>query len=260
MSDPKEGAFVKVTIVDPDVAVRIDGIDMKKIRCADDRVVDKWWLEDYKSTGEVNLENGEFYLTIRPYWREVDPLPVWFQLENIGTTKLLVESVLTEGKPAFKNVSTLKSDKSISIAGCYKILYRCAVFSLEELSVLFINRIGKIIKDKLVSVGILKIGDLSGKETVELSKATGINVIRLAEFVRKAEIACAVKVSGDDYESIGNERIVDLLNTPVSTLVRKTGRTKEEIEELMDKLGDLAVAIDAKYLRKLSLEDLFEWD
>lgn len=260
MSDSKEGAFVKATITDPDVAVRIDGVHIKKVCCADDKVVKEWRLEDYKSTEEVNLENGEFYLTILPYWRQVDPLPVWFQLENTGTTKLLVESVLTEGKPAFKNVSTLKSGQSISIAGCYKILYRCAVFSLGELSVLFINRIGKIIKDKLVSEGILKIGDLTGKEAVELSKATGINTIRLAEFVRKAEIACAIKVNGDDYESIGDERIVNLLNTPVSTLVRKTGRTKEEIEELMDKLGDLAVAIDAKYLRKLSLEDLFEWD
>ncbi|MDI6655095.1 MAG: hypothetical protein QME59_04340, partial [Candidatus Hydrothermarchaeota archaeon] len=161
---------------------------------------------------------------------------------------------------AFKNVSTLKSGKSINIAGCYRILYRCAVFSLEELSILFINRIGRVIRNKLTSVGILKIGDLAGKEALELSKATGINVIRMAEFIRKAEIACAVRVRGDEYESIGDERIVNLLNTPVSTLAKKTGRTKEEIEELMDRLGDLAVAIDAKYLKKLSLEDLFEWD
>ncbi len=260
MSDSKEGAFVNVTITDPDVAVRIDGIDVKKMRYTDDKPVKRWWLEDYKSTEEVDLENGEFYLTILPYWRQVDPLPVWLQLENTGTTKLLVESVLTEGRPAFKNVSTLKSGKSINIAGCYKILYRCAVFSLEELSILFINRIGRTIRDRLASAGILKIGDLAGKEALELSSATGINTVRLAEFIRKAEIACTVRVNGDEYEIIGDERTVNLLNTPVSTLREKTGKTKEEIEELMDKLGNLAVAIDAKYLEKLSLEDLFEWD
>lgn len=256
MSDSK----VKVTITDPDVAVRIDGIEVKKIRYIDDKPARVWRLEDYQSTEEVDLENGEFHLTILPYWRLVDPLPVWFQLENTGTSKLLVESVLTEGKPAFKNVSTLKSGRSMSIAGCYKILYRCAVFSLEELSILFVNGIGRTIRDKLASAGILKIGDLVEKEAVELSKVTGINIVRAAEFIRKAEIACAVRVSGDDYESVGDERIVTLLNTPVSALVRKTGRTKEEIDGLMDKLGDLALAIDAKYLKKLSLEDLFEWD
>ncbi|MEE8168477.1 MAG: hypothetical protein V3T58_06355 [Candidatus Hydrothermarchaeales archaeon] len=260
MNSPTEGAFVKVTITDPDVAVRIDGVEVKKIGYLDNKVAESWRLEDYRSTEEINLEVGAFYLTLLPYWRRIDPLPVWFRLENTGTTQLLVESVLTEGGTAFKNVATLKSGRGINIAGCYKIEYRCAVFSLVELSVVYIDGVREKRKESLASAGIRRIGDLVGKEALELSKVVGISTLKLAELIRKAEMACAVEVSRSNYESIGDERIVNLLNTPVSTLVRKTGRTKEEIEELMDKLGDLTVAIDTKYLKRLSLEDLFKWD
>lgn len=86
----------RIRIVDPDV---VDRVGVEKRKTKDDGVVGKIWrLGNYQSTDDIDLEDGKFYLRLWPYFEIVDPLPVWFQLENTGTTKLLVESVLTEGK------------------------------------------------------------------------------------------------------------------------------------------------------------------
>lgn len=254
----KNETFVKVTITDPDIAVRIDGVHVRKIRSVDNREVERWDLEDYRSK-EIDLKNGKFYLSLLPYWRQIDPLPVWFRTDNEGTTNLLVKCILTEGKPGFKHVTTLKGGKGVNIAGCYKIEYRVLRHSLRNLSILFVDGIGRRYMDKIVkSTGIMDIGNLAGKDALNLSKTTGIRVTKLAELIRKAEIACAIRVNEDDYETISDKRIIELLNSSVDDLASRTNISKEKIEALMDTLGDLVVAIDDRYIRKLALVDLFE--
>jgi hypothetical protein len=252
-----EGVFAKLTIVDPDVAVRIDGIDVRKKRCSDDLEVKKWRLENYQSTEEIDLEDGDYYLSVVPYWRGIDPLPVWYSVKNTGAVKLLIKCILSAGGDAFKTVTTLKSDSEMNIAGCYNLEYKIGDLSLRNLSVLYINGLGWQNMKKLVSAGIMEIKDLAGKEAYTLSEKTGIRVAKLAEFIRKAEIACSIAVS-EGFEPIGEERVDNVIATKVGDIMRKTKISREEIEKMMDVLGNLVVAIDGKYLRKLQLADLFE--
>ncbi len=252
-----EGVFAKLTIVDPDVAVRIDGIDVRKKRCSDDREVKKWRLENYQSTEEIDLEDGDYYLSVIPYWRGIDPLPVWYSVKNTGTVKLLIKCILSKGGKAFKNVTTLKSGSEINIAGCYNLEYKIGDYSPLNLSVLYINGLGRQNMLKLVNAGIMEIKDLAGKEAYQLSEKTGIRITKLAEYIRKAEIACSIAVS-EGFEPIGKERVDNVIATKVGDIMRKTGRSKEDVEEMMDVLGNLTVAIDGNYLRKLQLKDLFE--
>ncbi|MBU4373298.1 MAG: hypothetical protein KKD69_05825 [Euryarchaeota archaeon] len=252
-----EGVFAKLTIIDPDVAVRIDGIDVKKVRCSDNKIVKPWRLENYQSTEEVDLEDGDYYLSVIPYWRQIDPLPVWYSVKNTGTVKLLIKCILSKGGKAFKNVTTLKSGSEMNIAGCYDLEYKIGDYSLRNLSVLYINGLGRQNMLKLVKAGIMEINDLAGKEAYQLSEKTGIRITKLAEYIRKAEIACSIAVSGE-FGIIGDGRVDHIIATKVSDILRKTGKSREEVEEMMDDLGNLAVAIDGNYLRKLQLEDLFE--
>lgn len=252
-----EGVFAKLTIVDPDVAVRIDGIDVKKVRCSDNKIVKKWRLENYQSTEEIDLEDGDYYFSVIPYWRLIDPLPVWYSVKNTGTVKLLIKCILSEGGKAFKNVRTLKSGSEINIAGCYRLEYKIGDFSLKNLSALYINGLGRRSMLKLVDADIMEIKDLAGKEAYQLSEKTGIRITKIAEYIGKAEIACSIAVSGE-FDIIGNVRVDHIIATKVSDIMKKTGKSKEEIEGMMDALGNLAIAIDGSYLRKLQLQDLFE--
>ncbi len=252
-----EGVFAKLTIIDPDVAVHIDWIDVRKRRCSDNLEVDKWPLENYQSTKDVDLEDGDYYLSVIPYWRQIDPLPVWYSVKNTGTVKLLIKCILSKGGKAFKNVTTLKSGSEMNIAGCYALEYKIGDYSLRNLSVLYINGLGRQNMLKLVNAGIMEIKDLAGKEAYQLSEKTGIRITKLAEYIRKAEIACSITIP-EGFEAIGENRVDNVIATKVSDIMKKTGRTREEVEEMMDALGNLAVAIDGNYLRKLQLEDLFE--
>jgi hypothetical protein len=238
-----EGVFARLTIVDPDVAVRIDGIDVKKVRCSDNKIVKTWRLEDYQSTEEVDLEDGDYYLSVIPYWRQIDPLPVWYSVKNTGTVKLLIKCILSEGGKAFKNVTTLKSGSEMNIAGCYRLEYKIGDYSLQNLSVLYINGLGRRNMLKLVNAGIMEIKDLVGKEAYKLSEETKIGITKMAEYIRKAEIACNIAIS-DEFEIIGGKRVDHIIATKVSDIIRQTEKTREEVEEMMDVLGNLAVAID----------------
>lgn len=254
----KEGAIANVSITDPDISGRIDALLVQKVQTSNNKVVKNWRLMNYQATEDIDLEDGKFYLKIFPYFINIDPLPVWFRVDNNGSENLLIQCVITEKRPGFKNVKKLRSGESIDIAGCYKLEYRVVRFSLRNLGVQFVDGVGRVYRNRLLPLGIMKIGDLAGKEALELSKATKIPVIKLAEWIRKAEIACGLKVSQEEFESIGEELVIDLLNTPVDDLVEKTGRTKKQIEELMDTIGNLTIVIDADYAKKMPLENLFE--
>ncbi len=130
-----EGVFAKLTIVDPDVAVRIDGIDVKKVRCSDNKIVKTWRLENYQSTEEIDLEDGDYYLSVIPYWRGIDPLPVWYSVKNTGTVKLLIKCIQSKGGKANKNVTTLKSGSEMNIAGCYNYEYKIGDYSPLNLNI-----------------------------------------------------------------------------------------------------------------------------
>ena len=253
-----EGAITKVTISDPDISGRIDALHVQKVKTSNDAVVKEWRLVNYQSTGDIDLKNGEFYLKVFPYYINIDPLPVWFTVKNNGTKSLITQCITTERRQGFKNIKRLRSGEEMDIAGCYRLEYRVVRFSVGNLGVQVVDGIGRKRRDKLVSMGIMKVSDLCGKEALDLSKVTGISVMRLAEYIRKAEIACEIKVSEEDYESIGEETIIELLNTPVGDLVKRTGRTKTEIEELMDTIGEITIVIDATYMRNLSLNTFFE--
>ena len=154
-------------------------------------------------------------------------------------------------------LENLFDDKDIDITTYPTLERKITCLSLGGLDAQFIDGVGKINKDKLIHAGVMKIADLVGKEALELSRATHISIMKLVEYIRKAEIACSIGVSGKKYEKIADEKIVDLLNTSVDDLVRKTRRTKKEIEELMNALGNLTVAIDARYMKNMSLKNLF---
>lgn len=252
-----EGAITKVTISDPDISGRIDALLVQKVKTSNDAVVKTWRLVNYQSTGDIDLKNGEFYLKVFPYFINIDPLPVWFIVKNSGTKSLITQCITTERRQGFKNIKRLKSGEEMNIAGCYRLEYRVVRYSAGNLGVQVIDGIGRRRRNRLVSKGVMKVSDLCGKEALELSKATGISVMRLAEYIRKAEIACGIKVSEEDYGSISEETIIELLKTPVEDLVKKTKKTKTKIEELMDTIGDITIVIDAAYMRNLSLDTFF---
>lgn len=252
-----QGAYARLTIIDPDVEVRIDGIDVRKMRCSDNKEVKNWRLENYQETEEIDLEDGDYYLSVVPYWRGIDPLPVWYSLKNTGTVKLLIKCILSKGGKAFKTVTTLKGDSEMNIAGCYQLEYRIGDLSLRNLSVLYIDGVGRRNMEKLTQSGIMEIKDLAGKEAYVLSKKTGIKVSRLVEFIRKAEIACSIVVS-EKFDAVGEDTVDKIIATKVSDIKEKTGTSIEEVENLINALGNLAVTIDHSYLKQLQLVDLFE--
>lgn len=253
-----EGIIVEAKIEDPDIRGRIDALRVLKVKSSNDRVVRTWRLVNYQSTGNINLEDGAYYLKIFPYFINIDPLPVWFKVFNHGTTPLFIQCITTERKPGFKNIKKLKGGEKMDIAGCYRLEYRVVAAWLGDLGVQLIDGVGRRYRNKLVPAGILRVEDLAGKEALALSKIMGISVMRLTEFIRKAEIACGIEVDGDVFEKIGDRKITRLLNTPVSVLARDAGVSTKKIEELMDVLGNVAIAMDNACVNKLVLEDLFE--
>ncbi len=254
----KKGTITNVSITDPDISGRIDALLVQKTRTSNNSVVQSWNLVNYQSTDDIDLKNGNFYLKIFPYYINIDPLPVWFKVGNNGTENLTVQCIITEGKHGFKNIKKLGSGESMDVAGCYRLEYRVVRFSLGNLGIQLIDGIGRTYRNKLVAAGIMRINDLCGKKALEVSKNTGIPVIRLAEWIRKAEIAISIHVSGEKYKRIAGEKISVLLRTPINDLMKKVGRTKKEIEGLMDVLGNLTVTIDDKYMKNMRLENLFD--
>lgn len=240
-------------MIDPDP---IDRVRVQKVRTSDEGSVQSWNLSPGQTTGDIDLEEGNYFVKLVPY---IDPLPVWFKLDNKGDTKLDVQCILSYGTQlGFKTVDALKPGKSLNIPGCQDLEYRVLCFSMQNQSIINIDGIRLKYYQKLAAIGIRQIKHLAEKDLPTIYEATKITVPKLAEFIRKAEILCATKVSPDDFETIGDERIIPLLLTPIEDLVRKTGKSKGKVEALIDQLENLTVALDAGVIRKLQLKDLFE--
>lgn len=117
MEVPKRD-LVEIRIVDPDV---IDAVNVQKIRTRNNAPVESWNLNCGRSTGEVDLKNGTFYLKIVPY---IDPLPVWFKVMNKGNSNLTPQCLLSADQTQFKDLMLLESRSSINIPGCLHLEYK----------------------------------------------------------------------------------------------------------------------------------------
>ncbi len=123
--------ITRVRIVDPDV---VDRVLVEKRKTKNDAVVEKWRLGNYQSTPDINLAKGKFYLSLFPYFENVDPLPVWTKVYNKADGKLMMKCVLTEGGKEFRNLGTIEKHNNMDIPTCLNIEYRvmCFLKSTEE--------------------------------------------------------------------------------------------------------------------------------
>lgn len=111
----------KIRIVDPDV---VDRVLVRKRNTKNDAVVEEWRLGNFDSTPDIDLEGGKFYLSLFPYFENVDPLPVWYKAYNNGDGKLIAKCVLSEGGKEFRNLGVIDKGKTLIIPACLNLEYR----------------------------------------------------------------------------------------------------------------------------------------
>ncbi len=260
---PEATAMVQATIVDPDIRVRIDGVHVRKRRTSNRKQVGKGWdLENYQSTREVSLGNGIYYLEMEPYWRQIDPLPVWVEVKNTGTIPLSVECVVTQGLKRYKRLTVIKADESFNVPGIYDILYRVEVSTLPDLHVNYLKGISKRSGRFFESAGFFRIRDLKDQDAAELSSMINIKYIKswkLAGFIRQAELACRIKLDADDFEKISHWSLKKVYDTPVPELAKESGQPEKNVNTMMDRLGELTLAIDYRYIRRITLGMVFKY-
>ncbi len=252
-------AKVQVTIVDPDIRIRIDGVHVYKRRTSNGQQEGKWALEDYESTREIDLDNGTYYLEMIPYWRGVDPLPVWAEVKNMGDVSLSVECVVSEGKRGYKRLTVLKGGKSINVPGIYNLSYRVGVSTLPDLHISYLRSVSKRRGKLFENAGFVKIRDLKDQDAAKLSPLIAIRSWKLARTIREAELACSIKLDPEKFEKISHWRVSKIYDTPMSELMNTTEQPQKIVMEMMDRLGELALAIDYPYIRKITLDMVFDY-
>lgn len=249
----------QVTIVDPDIRRRIDGVHVHKKRTSSGQKVRTWSLENYESSEEIDLDNGTYYLEMVPYWRQVDPLPVWVQVKNTGGVPVSVECITSEGKHGYKRLTVLKGNRSLNVPGIYNLSYLVRISTLSDLHVSYIRGISRRRGKIFESAGFLRIKDLKDQDAARLKSLVGMSPWSLARIIRSAELACDIRLDPEKFERIGHWPVKRVYNTPVPTLMRATGQPQKVVRDMMDRLGELALAIDYRYVRKVTLNMVFDY-
>ncbi|MGB2728019.1 MAG: hypothetical protein WBD09_06035 [Halobacteriota archaeon] len=246
----------KIRIVDPDV---VDRVQVDKKNTKNDATVNRWDLGNYKSTEDVDLNDGKFYLRLWPYFENVDPLPVWFKIYNEGERKLIAKCVLSElqrpGAKQFKDLGIVESGKTLVVPACLRLEYRVLHFWLGSLDVRNINGITIEHRKKLVSIGIVVINDMLNKNLQDqVSRILGVDTTTILERVM---LSCSISVSSDKFAKIGNEYMRAISKWSADKIAEEAGVTEDDVRKLLSQLNDLSQAIEGLLFEEMRLRDIF---
>ena len=248
----------KIRIADPDV---VDRVSVEKRRTKNDAVVGKVWaLGNYQSTDDIDLEDGNFYLRLWPYFEIVDPLPVWFKIYNNGERKLIAKCVLSElqkGKAMqFKDLGIVDSGKNLPVPACLNLEYRVLHFWLGWLDATKIRGVTVEHMKKLVEVGIVTVNDLLNEDKrTQISQVFGEDTVTILE---RAKLLCGFSIDSHKFSDIENRYARAVMKWSATEIARESGATKEDAKKLLSQLGELNQALVAPIFEILKLRDISE--
>ncbi|MDI6655097.1 MAG: hypothetical protein QME59_04350 [Candidatus Hydrothermarchaeota archaeon] len=247
----------RIRIVDPDI---VDRVSVEKRRTKNDAVVGKVWrLGNYQSTDDIDLEDGNFYLRLWPYFEIVDPLPVWFKIYNNGERKLIAKCVLSElqtGKAMqFKDLGIIESGKNFPVPACLNLEYRVLHFWLGWLDATKINGVTVEHLKKLVENGIVIVNDLLNKDKhAQISQVFGNDT---ATILGRAKLLCSLSINPDKFVKIEDRYARAVMKWSAAKVAKESGATQEDAKKLLLRLKDLSQALVAPVFEILKLKDLF---
>ncbi len=246
----------KIRIVDPDV---VDRVSVEKRRTKNDVVVGKvWTLGNYQSTDDIDLEDGNFYLRLWPYFEIVDPLPVWFKIYNNGERKLIAKCVLSElqtGKAMqFKDLGIIDSGKNLPVPACLNLEYRVLHFWLGWLDATKIKGITVEHMKKLVERRVVIVNDLLNKDKyAQISQVFENNTVTILE---RAKLLCGFSIDSYKFSNIEDKYARAVMKWSAAEIARESGATEEDAKKLLSQLKELYQALVAPVFEILKLKDI----
>jgi hypothetical protein len=130
------------------------------------------------------------------------------------------------------------------------------VHPLGNLLIMAVEGVGKLYARRLEEQGVKTIRDLSVADVFALHKKTGISLVSLYTWKRKAALVMEVKVDRTLFEKILQMRLEDIMAVTDDELSRKANQPSEVISDLKTKISTLLVALNNVIVRGMKLENI----
>jgi len=130
------------------------------------------------------------------------------------------------------------------------------VHPLGNLPIMAIEDVGEVYAQKLEAHGVKTIMDMSLVDVFTLNKKTGISLVTLYTWRRKAALAMDVKIDKALLSNILEMRLGDVIAMPDDELSRKTNQPIEIISDLKMGISALLIALDNATVKAMTLESL----
>lgn len=134
------------------------------------------------------------------------------------------------------------------------VLYQ--IQPLANLPVINIAGVGDIHATKLEGYGLKTIRDMVLADVIALNRKTGISLVTLYTWKRKAEMAKDIKIDRTLFSSILKMRLGDIIAMPDEELCRKANLPIKIISDLKKDISTLLISLDNTIVRPMTLERL----
>jgi len=127
---------------------------------------------------------------------------------------------------------------------------------LSSLPVTNIQGIGDVYAGKLAEHDIVNVEDLASADALTLAELTGISMLEVYEWKRKAELFLSVKIDCASLAPLLDKRLVDILEMSDEQLANTAGQSIGVANDLKRRISTILVSLDRHVFQSLFLKDV----